>query len=137
MNPIRVTDEQIIAALKRTMGKVYLAADQINCHPKTIYRRAKQSRAVRDGIVLARERAIDTAECALQKAVLGGEAWAVCFTLKTLGKARGYIERQELTGANGKELGQQKEQIPFEKMPLPLRLQFIQWIDQERAAENK
>jgi hypothetical protein len=35
--------------------------------------------------------------------VLAKEAWAVCFTLKTIGKGRGYVERNEVTGANGKD----------------------------------
>ena len=44
----------------------------------------------------AKEAALDDAESALQKAVGRGEAWAVCFFLKTQGKARGYVERQEI-----------------------------------------
>jgi len=45
----------------------------------------------------------DNAESALNRAVINGEAWAVCFTLKTQGKDRGYIERtqQEITGRDG------------------------------------
>jgi hypothetical protein len=31
---------------------------------------------------------------------LAGEPWAVALTLKTLGKQRGYVERQEVTGAD-------------------------------------
>jgi len=38
---------------------------------------------------------LDNAESVLYKAVLNGEAWAVCFFLKCQGKSRGYIERQE------------------------------------------
>jgi hypothetical protein len=37
-------------------------------------------------------------------AVRRGEPWAVCFTLKCLGKDRGYVERQERTGAGGQPL---------------------------------
>jgi hypothetical protein len=44
----------------------------------------------------AREGMLDDAESALYRAVIQGEAWAVCFLLKTQGKGRGYIERQEL-----------------------------------------
>jgi hypothetical protein len=43
-----------------------------------------------------REGRLDDAESALDRAVLNGEGWAVCFLLKTLGKKRGYVERQEL-----------------------------------------
>ncbi|MEI8016283.1 MAG: hypothetical protein D4R81_07615 [Nitrospiraceae bacterium] len=40
---------------------------------------------------------LDEAEAALHKAVMRGEAWAVCFTLKTQGKGRGYTERLEVS----------------------------------------
>jgi hypothetical protein len=36
---------------------------------------------------------LDNVESALYTAALAGEAWAVCFFLKTQGKARGYVER--------------------------------------------
>jgi hypothetical protein len=49
----------------------------------------------------AREARLDEAEDALGDAVRAREAWAVCFTLKTLGKSRGYVERQEITGKDG------------------------------------
>jgi hypothetical protein len=62
-----------------------------------IKRRPPLAEALKD----ARETLVDEAESALALAVDKGEAWAVCFTLKCLGKNRGYVERQELTGANG------------------------------------
>jgi hypothetical protein len=43
-----------------------------------------------------REGMIDEAESALNAAVRAGEAWAVCFFLKTQGKSRGYIEKAEV-----------------------------------------
>lgn len=43
-----------------------------------------------------RDTAIDHAESSLLRAILQGEAWAVCFMLKTQGKSRGYVERQEI-----------------------------------------
>jgi len=48
-----------------------------------------------------REGMVDEAVTSLGKAVRKGEAWAVCFTLKCLGKDRGFVERHELTGAGG------------------------------------
>jgi hypothetical protein len=49
----------------------------------------------------------DNAESALYSAVLGGEAWAVCFYLKTQAKDRGYVERQEMTGKDGGAIQQE------------------------------
>lgn len=51
----------------------------------------------------ARETRLDNAESSLDRAVLAGEGWAVTLILKTLGKDRGYVEKQqhEHTGKNG------------------------------------
>ncbi len=57
-----------------------------------IERHSDLKAALRD----AREEMKDNAESALYKAVLGGEAWAVCFYLKTQAKDRGYIEKVEV-----------------------------------------
>lgn len=93
--------EQIIAALEETHGGIFVAADRIGCSYKTIERRAKDVKAVQDVIDKYRGRRVDVAEMALDKALLNGEPWAVQFTLKTQGKQRGYVERQEVTGADG------------------------------------
>src|SRR5262245_7665780 len=45
-----------------------------------------------------RETMIDHAESALYRAVLAGEAWAVCFILKTQAKNRGYVEKAIIAG---------------------------------------
>jgi|SRR5215471_11591098 len=48
----------------------------------------------------ARETMTDNAESALYKAVLAGEAWAVCFYLKTQAKDRGYVEKTVVEGGD-------------------------------------
>ena len=52
----------------------------------------------------SREKMIDNVESKLYQKALEGEGWAVCFFLKTQGKRRGYIERQEHTGEDGREI---------------------------------
>ena len=95
----RVAD--VIAALRKTNGMVYLAAKTIGCAPNTIYNYAKRHPTVQQAIDDERGQFVDEAELALAKAVRGGEGWAVCFTLKTIGKGRGYVERQELDLSTG------------------------------------
>ena len=41
------------------------------------------------------------AELKLDAAVQAGEPWAIAFLLKTVGRKRGYVQRQEITGADG------------------------------------
>lgn len=90
----------IIKALERTHGMIYLAAEDLGCAAITIYRRAEKVQAVQDTINSYRGKLIDKAELKLEQAVLNGEPWAIQFTLKTIGKSRGYVERQEVTGAD-------------------------------------
>ena len=45
--------------------------------------------------------ALDFAESQLHKQIGDGSTAATIFYLKTKGKKRGYIERQEITGADG------------------------------------
>jgi hypothetical protein len=51
-----------------------------------------------------REGMKDNAESSLYRAILNGEAWAVCFFLKTQAKDRGYVERTEHTGPDGRPI---------------------------------
>jgi hypothetical protein len=52
----------------------------------------------------AKEDLIDFAENALLKQIKEGVTTSIIFFLKTQAKHRGYIERQELTGADGDKL---------------------------------
>jgi hypothetical protein len=101
VNRQKYTNEQMITALKATHGMVYLAADRLGCDPTTVYLRSRNVPAVRTAIENARGKMLDVGEMALMKAVVAGEAWAVCFYLKCQGKNRGYVERKELSGPDG------------------------------------
>ena len=99
--PVKFTNAQIIDGLNSVNGMVYLAARKIGCNPATIYNRMKSNAAIRDACDNARGELIDISEQKLRAAVMNGEPWAVALVLKTLGKSRGYVERQEVTGAAG------------------------------------
>lgn len=98
------TTDEIIQALDASRGGVFLAAEKIGCSYKTIERRAKDVQAVQDVIDKWRGRRVDRAEMALDSALAKGEPWAIVFTLKTQGKRRGYVERQEVTGEGGGDI---------------------------------
>jgi len=93
--------DKIIEALRSTNGLVSLAAKRLGCAPQTIYTRRDKVHAVAQVIDDCRSELVDYGELALRKAVVNGEPWAVGLVLKTLGKNRGYVERQEVTGADG------------------------------------
>jgi hypothetical protein len=99
--PQPYSTEAMIDALRQTNGLVSLAAKRMGCSASTIYSRAHTTKSVQQAITDSREELVDIAELALRAAVTGKEAWAVALVLKTLGKNRGYVERQEVTGADG------------------------------------
>ena len=91
----------MIDALSRTKGMVYLAAKMLGCSHTTIYNYAKRHPTVQRAIDANRGEVVDVAELKLYEAIQAGEHWAVAFALRTIGKNRGYTERQEVTGADG------------------------------------
>jgi hypothetical protein len=103
-NPPRYTAEQVSAALHKSRGMVSHAARALGCDPDTVRNYAKRHPTVAAALHEEREQTTDIAELALYRAIEAGEAWAVCFYLKTQGKERGYVERHEYTGKNGDPL---------------------------------
>ncbi len=97
----RVPTDRIIQALRETNGLVSLAAKRVPCSISTINTRRKRVQAVEQVIQECRGELVDLGELALRKAVLSGEPWAVALTLKTLGKDRGFTERQEIVNQDG------------------------------------
>ena len=99
----RFTPKQVADTLTETRGMVFLAAKKLGCSDDTIYNYAKRYKAVGDALRQQRGQFVDMAELKLWNAVNEGEAWAVQFALRTLGKERGYVERSEVTGKDGNE----------------------------------
>lgn len=95
--------ELIITALEKTHGGIFLAADEIGCSYKTIQRRAAEVKAVQDIIDKYSGRRTDVAILKLEQAINNGEPWALTLQIMKSkdGRGRGYVERQEVTGADG------------------------------------
>lgn len=91
-----LTDKQIIKAIEQSRGLMAVAARRLGCSRQTLYSRRDKSPAIRQAIEDARDLTTDLAENALYQAIQEGEAWAVCFYLKTIGRERGYTERQQI-----------------------------------------
>lgn len=91
----KLTVKGVENALMQVHGNISAAARALGVNRRSLSFRIQKNPQLREVLTDARESMLDNAETALQKAVLAGEAWAVCFYLKTQGKARGYIERQE------------------------------------------
>ena len=97
----KFTANQIIDALREKHGNLSAAARYLGCERHTISRYIDLYPTVKAVADEERETLIDFAENQLFKQVQEGNITAIIFTLKTIGKSRGYVERQEVTGANG------------------------------------
>lgn len=104
MSQPKYRPESVIAALEASRGMVATAARALGCSRNTIAAYAKRHAAVREALEDQRELMTDAAEGKLYDRIGAGDAWAVCFYLKTQGKERGYVERSELTGKDGAPL---------------------------------
>jgi hypothetical protein len=95
----RLSDSVIISALQTHRGMVSLAAKSLGASHNTILARAARSVAVRAALEFERTVLVDIAETKLAEAVDRGELPAVLFTLRTLGRNRGYVERDAVTNS--------------------------------------
>ncbi|CAK0770244.1 hypothetical protein CCP3SC15_400017 [Gammaproteobacteria bacterium] len=93
--------EMVIKAIADYKGNVSMVARHFGMSRQTLYKYINDRVTVQAALAEARDTMIDNVESALYSAALAGEGWAVCFFLKTQGKSRGYVERNEITGADG------------------------------------
>ena len=97
----RLTKQMVVDALNETKGAVYLAAKRLDCSHTAIYEYIKKYPDIAELKEYFDEEVTDIAVLKLRSAVMDAEQWAIKYQLSTKGKSRGYVERQEVTGANG------------------------------------
>ena len=97
----RITNDQIAEALHQTGGIALHAAQMLGCAPNTIKNRIAKSKSLQKVSNEVTELNLDLAESQLLKGIRDGDKTYVIFYLKTKGKDRGYVERQEATGKDG------------------------------------
>jgi len=97
----KYTSDKMIKAIREKHGNLSAAARYLGCSRNTIARYIENYPTVKAVYDEERETLIDFAENQLFQQVKDGNITAIIFTLKTIGKHRGYVERQEVTGADG------------------------------------
>jgi hypothetical protein len=111
----KVKIEAVVKALENQEGMVYLAAKDLGISAKSIYGYRDKYPEVATAIEENRGQHIDKAENELKKAIERGEGWAICFTLKTLGRSRGYVEKHEIEHSGAIDVSKLSDQELIER----------------------
>lgn len=99
-----IKKESILKALEKSLGVVNIACKNTGTPRSTFYKWLKEDKDFAKQVHDIENIALDFAESHLHKQIGEGNTSATIFYLKTKGKKRGYIERQEITGADGDNL---------------------------------
>ena len=91
----------ILVSLEKSLGVVTTACKKINVSRTQFYKWVKDDAQFRAAVNDIQNVTLDMAESQLHKQILDGNTTATIFNLKTKGKKRGYVERQEITGVDG------------------------------------
>lgn len=86
----------MLEALEKSLGVVTTACKQVGIDRGTHYNWLKNDEEYKEQVKNLENVVLDFAESQLHKQIIDGNTTATIFLLKTKGKSRGYIERQEV-----------------------------------------
>lgn len=101
MNKTEQHKKAILEALEKHLGIVTTACRTVGIGRTTFYGWLNEDKEFAEKVEDVQNIALDFAESQLHKQIGDGNTSATIFYLKTKGKGRGFVERQEITGANG------------------------------------
>lgn len=96
--------EKFLENFKLSLGNISISCEASGISRQTYYNWIKQDTTFANECKDIEERNLDLAEMKLLNAIREGKTAELLFYLKTKGKKRGYVERQEITGAEGQQL---------------------------------
>jgi hypothetical protein len=92
----------MLDALEKSLGVVTSACKTVGVGRTTHYLWMQEDKEYKAAVDELSDVAIDFAESQLHKQIKEGNSTATIFFLKTKGKKRGYVERQEVDVSSGK-----------------------------------
>jgi len=101
--------KDLLDALERSLGIVSTACEKVGVDRKTHYNWLKDDPEYKEAVRAIEERTIDFAESHLHALIKDKNPAATIFFLKTKGKTRGYVERQEIEVSEPRPLSWFKE----------------------------
>jgi hypothetical protein len=101
---VDIKKRAMIEALTKSLGIVTTACKNVGIDRSLHYRWMNEDVKYKEAVEDIAEIALDFAESKLHRLIDKGDTSANIFYMKTKGKRRGYIERQEITGKEGKDI---------------------------------
>ena len=95
-NKTNTLKKNLLEALELSLGVVTTACKKVGCNRATYYDYYNKDKAFKLKVDEIQNVALDFAESQLHKQIQDGNTTATIFLLKTKGKKRGYVERQEI-----------------------------------------
>jgi hypothetical protein len=129
------TEEEVIKALQKAQGILTATATVLGCTRQTVAAYIARYPAVAEAHKEAKESAIDFVESQLLKNIKKGDTTAAIFFLKTQGRGRGYVERQEISGPNGGPI-ETKTKHDLSKLNVDELLQLRSMLQKTDATTN-
>lgn len=129
-----IKDSEIAEALKECKGLVYLASVRLGCNHSDLDFRVKGNNLLTNLCKVERGVIVDKAEVKLVEAMESGAKWAIELILKTLGKERGYVERQEVHNLTKVQLHIVEEIVDGGPAPIPVEARVINKPGQDGKA---
>ena len=96
--------DTFLKAFKLNNCNISKSCEAANITRRTFYNWKEDDDDFRQEVVACEEALLDLAESKLMENINKGATPELIFYLKTKGKKRGYVERQEITGSEGKKL---------------------------------
>jgi len=93
-----IKKESLLKSLEQSLGVVTVACREADIPRSTYYKWLKEDEVFAAEVSDIENVALDFAESKLHKQISDNNTSATIFYLKTKGKNRGYVERQEITG---------------------------------------
>jgi len=91
-----ILKKNLLDALEEALGVVSTACKMIGCSRNTFYTYYKNDPEFKAQVDDLQNYALDMVESELHKQIIDGNTTATIFYLKTKGKKRGFVERQEI-----------------------------------------
>lgn len=92
----RLKQNEVFVALTATTGNIAAAARRLGATRDGLWKFVERHPRLLQLTKDFRESIVDNAESAFNRAVVTEQPWAIQFALRTIGRRRGYVDRQEI-----------------------------------------